>query len=70
MNIDNIIVDKYTFFSSFPNLKLFNFSGIIKYSNGNKAWLKNNKFHRLNGPAIEFISGEKEWYIQGIRYEY
>jgi len=23
----------------------------------------NRKLHRLNGPAIEFVDGEKRWYI-------
>ena len=32
------------------------------YKNGNKAWYQNGKFHRLDGPAVEFANGSKFWY--------
>ncbi len=46
---------------------------------GNKFWFKNNKFiedpnkicwnwgelHRVNGPAIEWANGSKEWWLNG-----
>lgn len=36
---------------------------IDKY--GTKYWCQNGKWHRLDGPAIEYPSGTKEWYIDG-----
>ena len=37
--------------------------------NGNREWFnKNGKRYRLNGPAVEYINGRKEWYIKGIKY--
>jgi hypothetical protein len=36
-----------------------------QYVNGDKRWLKNNKYHRENGPAIEQNDGTKYWYISG-----
>ena len=35
--------------------------------NGNKFWLLNGKFHREDGPAIEFANGQKDWYLNGKR---
>ena len=36
------------------------------YSSGLKAWRQNNKFHRLDGPAIEHTDGNKgEWWYKG-----
>ena len=32
---------------------------------GTKRWYKNGKFHREDGPAIEWYDGDKEWYING-----
>ncbi len=38
-------------------------------SNGDKIWHKNRKRHRDNDePAIEYINGDKEWYINGKLY--
>jgi len=39
------------------------------YSSGNKYWHYNNKFHRLNGPAIEFARGYKTYYINDKRFK-
>jgi len=36
------------------------------YENGDKRWFQNDKLHRLDGPAIEWIDGTKWWYINGI----
>lgn len=41
------------------------YTGIIEYPNGDKAWFKNRIFHRENGPAIEYKNGSKHWYIGG-----
>lgn len=42
----------------------------IKYKSGAVIYLKNNKEHRLDGPAIIIPNGEvcrKIWYIEGKR---
>jgi hypothetical protein len=33
---------------------------------GNKRWFVNGKLHRIDGPAIEYMSGGKEWHLNGI----
>ena len=33
-----------------------------------KWWWLNNKFHREDGPAVEFLNGGKMWYLNGIRH--
>ena len=35
--------------------------------NGTKYWYLNNKLHREDGPAMEFIDGGKYWRINGER---
>ena len=35
------------------------------YSNGDKEWHLNGKFHREDGPACEFANGTKLWYLNG-----
>lgn len=37
--------------------------------NGIKYWYQNRKLHRIDGPAIEYPDGTKEWYINGIKQE-
>jgi len=32
---------------------------------GNKYWYLNNKWHREDGPAIEYANGDKVWYLNG-----
>jgi len=33
---------------------------------GNKLWRnKDGKFHRLDGPAVEFADGDKQWWKKG-----
>jgi hypothetical protein len=34
---------------------------------GNKYWYNNNLLHRLDGPAVEFLNGEKSWFIEDER---
>ena len=35
-------------------------------ANGDKVWrLKNGKYHREDGPAVEYADGTKEWYLNG-----
>ena len=33
--------------------------------NGNKQWMLNGKFHRADGPAVEWADGYKAWYLNG-----
>ena len=44
-----------------------NFAGIIEYSNY-RTWFKFGKFHRLDGPAIEWANGDRFYYVEGIQY--
>jgi len=32
---------------------------------GNKEWYLNGKYHREDGPAIEWANGAKSWYLNG-----
>jgi len=41
------------------------FTGIAEYPNGTKAWYLNRKYHREDGPAIEWADGTKEWRTNG-----
>jgi hypothetical protein len=34
---------------------------------GTKRWYLNGKLHRLDGPAIEYSGGDKEWWLNGVR---
>jgi hypothetical protein len=39
---------------------------LIEDEYGNKYWTrKDEKFHRLDGPAVEYNNGHKEWYQNG-----
>jgi len=38
------------------------------YNDGDKVWRLNGKYHREDGPAIEFSSGDKSWYLDGERH--
>jgi hypothetical protein len=40
-------------------------NGMIVDEEGNKYWYKNGKWHRKNGPAIEWADGSKYWYFYG-----
>jgi hypothetical protein len=33
------------------------------------TWLKNNKFHKLNSPAVIFDSGRQRWCVSGVIIE-
>jgi len=35
---------------------------------GTKYWLLNGKYHREDGPAIEWADGRKFWYLHGKRH--
>lgn len=51
---------------SFDNTLLENFSGIVCDVFNTIVYFQNRKFHRENGPAIEWTNGTKFWYIKGI----
>jgi len=36
--------------------------------NGTKSWYLNDQLHREDGPAAEYASGNKEWYLNGVNY--
>lgn len=38
---------------------------IICYLAGHKVWGMNGKYHRKNGPAIEYSDGYKSWWQNG-----
>ena len=38
--------------------------------NGNKVWNNSNgKLHRVDGPAIEYADGTKEWWLNDNHYD-
>ena len=41
-----------------------NFTGIVVYPD-RKEWLLKGKYHRLDGPAIEYPDGSKFWFVKG-----
>ena len=38
------------------------------YDNGDKQWFLNNKRHREDGPAVEYIDGTKYWFLNNKVY--
>jgi len=32
-----------------------------------KRWYLNGKYHRTDGPAVEFKDGDKRWFINGVK---
>ncbi len=41
-----------------------NYTGVIEFYNGTKAWYKESKLHREDGPAVEHSDGDRYWYIE------
>ena len=35
---------------------------------GNKYWFYNKKLHRADGPAVEYLNGKREYWLDGKRY--
>ena len=33
---------------------------------GTRLWYNNNHYNRLNGPSIEWLSGDKDYYQNGL----
>lgn len=44
-----------------------NFTGIVQKYEG-KFWYKNGKYHREDGPAVEYSDGYKMWFLEDKRY--
>jgi hypothetical protein len=42
-----------------------NFTGIVKWNNGDIEYYKNGKWHREDGPAIIYFDGYQEWCLEG-----
>ena len=38
-----------------------NYTGIVECHDGSKRWYLNGVYHRVDGPAIEYKNGAKEW---------
>ena len=36
-----------------------------EWFDGSKFWFQNDERHRVDGPAIEYISGYRAWYLNG-----
>jgi hypothetical protein len=45
-----------------------NYTGIVEYSMNMKVWYLNGRYHRVDGPAIEWYDGGKAWYLNGVNY--
>jgi hypothetical protein len=48
-------------------IKLPNGGELWEYPNGSKEWCLNRQLHRLDGPAVEYADGEKQWWIYDKR---
>lgn len=35
------------------------------HDNGTIEWYLNEKYHREDGPAVEYANGDKEWWLNG-----
>jgi hypothetical protein len=51
-----------------PNGVLHREDGLGYETSDYKAFYINGKWHRENGPAIEYYNGGKEWWINDIQY--
>jgi hypothetical protein len=40
-------------------------NGLNIRKDGTKIWYVNDQLHREDGPAMEWSSGAKEWYLHG-----
>lgn len=39
--------------------------GMLSDFHGTKRWYQNDKYHRVDGPAVEYADGTKHWYLNG-----
>ncbi len=48
---------------------MYDESSMIIDKRGDKIWKDNlGRFHRLDGPAVEYADGEKSWYKNGLKH--
>ena len=47
------------------HINSYSFTGVFTHSDGAAGWYSNGKLHRLDGPAIEYANGKKEWWVYG-----
>ena len=57
-----IRVETWYFINEHPD-----FTGCLIDEDSDIAWYKNGEWHREDGPAIEWIDGCKEWWLNGER---
>ena len=41
---------------------------LVIQPNGTRQWTLNGKYHREDGPAIEYLGGSKVWYLNGMKH--
>jgi len=44
------------------------YTGHIKFANGTQKWFKNGQWHREDGPAEIWVTGERFWWLNGLQY--
>jgi len=54
-------IDKTAWFIEYEYNDIYIYIG----SGGNQLWLKNNRFHRENGPATVYKNGLEEYWVNG-----
>ena len=37
----------------------------LEWADGSKEWCKKGVLHREDGPAVEYVNGNKYWYLDG-----
>jgi hypothetical protein len=40
-------------------------NGLVVAKDGTKLWYKDDKLHREDGPAIEWLAGDMDWCLDG-----
>ena len=38
---------------------------MVEHADGSRAWYRDGKLHREDGPAIEYADGDRLWYRDG-----
>lgn len=53
---------KYSYYADVPD----DFTGVCELTGWNAVChMKECKFHRTDGPAVEWKNGDREWYVDG-----
>jgi len=45
-----------------------NFTGVVKNEHNSFIYYLNGKFHREDGPAVEWSNGDKKWFLNDKYY--